>query len=51
MDTIKSFIENEIENTIQNDILKIKVIHNHPPLQIIVPNCPYCEKYGNIFVK
>lgn len=25
-------------------------VHTHPPVLHIVDTCPYCKKYGNIFV-
>jgi CRISPR/Cas system-associated exonuclease Cas4 (RecB family) len=27
------------------------IVHNHPPVQYLVKNCPYCTKFGNCFHK
>ena len=47
--TIQQFIENEIEGEIKKEYDIKDLEHNHPPLRFKVENCPYCEKYGNIF--
>ena len=50
MQSIKVMIENEFKKSLLTVLHKDDVTHNHPPLRHIVKNCPYCEKYGNIFV-
>jgi hypothetical protein len=43
---IQSNIEKELVSNIKSEC---QGYHNHPPVRFTVPNCPYCNKYGNIF--
>lgn len=27
------------------------VKHDHPPMPVLVPWCPYCKKYGNVLAQ
>ena len=46
------------QNTIKQELNKLvletekpKLHHNHPPVNYIVNDCPYCKKHGNVFYK
>jgi len=49
LQTIQTFIENELEKQVQTHFNIKTLQHNHPPLRFKVDNCDYCNKYGNIF--
>lgn len=41
---------NNLKSTIlQNEIRNKQLKHNHQPVKGVVPNCYYCQMYGNIF--
>ena len=42
---LNNFKSTILQNEIQNKQLK----HNHQPVKGIVPDCYYCQMYGNIF--
>lgn len=43
------YIQDEIRLACKEH-LKPQIVHNHPPLARLVPNCPYCEIYGNVVI-
>jgi hypothetical protein len=47
--SVKHLIEKELESCVHSKFQNTNISHNHPPLRRIVENCPYCQKFGNIF--
>lgn len=45
---VQSKVESELHSFIQAGKQEY---HNHPPVRFHVSNCPYCNKYGNVFAK
>ena len=46
------------QNTIKQELNKLiletekpSIYHNHPPVNYIVNDCPYCKQHGNVFHK
>lgn len=47
--SIEKRLEHKIENECKNIIsTNLPIKHNHPPMTGIIPNCRYCQLYGNI---
>lgn len=42
-------IQDEIRSACKEDLTP-QVVHNHPPLARLVPNCPYCAMHGNVVI-
>ena len=48
--SVKMIIEKEIDNYVHDKLSRqSELIHTHPPLRFIVEDCPFCQKFGNIF--
>ena len=48
LQNVKTFIELEIFNYISIKRNLVEECHNHPPMRVIVEDCPYCKKHGNV---
>jgi len=45
----QSIIKEELHKLADQNVTQL--CHSHPPVSYVVTGCPYCEKYGNCFIK